>query len=614
MDKYRECQLKDVRLEGVLGAKMSRFFQHRILSDFARTEIIGEARCPIENRDDDLGMKAGGRWRGEFWGKQMLSAVRVADYTRDPGLLDFIVKECRRVISFQDEDGYLGSYTDKERVAFTPETLKIIMEDPAFGWTCLWNLWNRKYLIWAMLMAYKVTGEKDILDSVRRQMDQWIDMMHRLGVSLCDTGSTEFLGVASMSVLKPLVMLYEETQDRKYLDYAAEMLPDWDREDGTGVNFFRNAFLDKPLFQWIPKPAIWAKSYELMSCLDGLLEYYRATGEKRCLDTVAAIHDNLAKSEANPIGDVGYVDKFIGAAEYPNAATELCDTIHWIRLSCDLFLITGKDKYLDDMEVAYLNAFLGGVYRDGTWTAFSVRGAVRHEPNWQCNCAYNHCCVNNAPRTFMDMAAATVSRDAEGVFQVNFYQDATATLDDVTFQIRGNYPVGHHVTVTVSDPAAKVRFRKPGWCPNMDVKRAGDTYVLTFDMAPRIVERPQKCRKDDEAWAHNRYLLQPLYPSDHVVKEYRTTMAATMMYGPLVLARALRAGTPLEKLHAADTVNGQGCALKVTPRESEFCWGAWDAEILKDGRVLDSFPVCDFQSAADSPFAGPTGNVFSIWV
>ena len=143
MDKYRECQLKDVRLEGVLGAKMSRFFQHRILSDFAKTEIIGEARCPIENRDDDLGMKAGGRWRGEFWGKQMLSAARVADYTRDPELLGFIVKECRRVISFQDEDGYLGSYTDKERVAFTPETLKIIMEDSAFGWTCLWNLWNR---------------------------------------------------------------------------------------------------------------------------------------------------------------------------------------------------------------------------------------------------------------------------------------------------------------------------------------------------------------------------------------------------------------------------------------------------------------------------------------
>ena len=91
---------------------------------------------------------------------------------------------------------------------FVPETKKIIMEDPAFGWTCLWNLWNRKYLIWAMLMAYKVTGEKDILDSVRRQMDQWIDMMHRLGVSLCDTGSTDFLGVASMSVLKPLVMLW----------------------------------------------------------------------------------------------------------------------------------------------------------------------------------------------------------------------------------------------------------------------------------------------------------------------------------------------------------------------------------------------------------------------
>ncbi len=614
MDKYRECQLKDVRLEGVPGLKMSRFFQHRLLSEFAKSDIIGEARSPIENRDDDLGMNAGGMWRGEFWGKQMLSAARVADYTRDPEFLDFIEKECLRVMKFQDADGYLGSYTDKERVAFTPETEALIMSNPSFGWHCLWNLWNRKYLMWAMLMVYKVTKNQDILKSVQRQMDQWIDMMHRLGISLIDSGCSEFLGVASMSVLKPLVMLYEETQDKKYLDYAAEMLPDWDREDGFGVNFFRNAFQEKPLFQWMPNPQRWAKCYEMMSCLDGLLEYYRVTGEKRCLDVVVAIHENLAKSELNPMGDVGYVDKFIGSVHYPNTSTELCDTIHWIRLSYDLFLITGEDKYLDTMEIAYLNAFLAGVYRDGTWAAFSVRGAVRHEANFQCNCAYNHCCVNNVPRTFMDMAAGTVSRDADGVFQVNFFQDATATLDGVTFTIRGNYPVGNQVTVTVSDATAKVRFRKPGWCPKMEVTEVNGVYTLTFDMAPRIVDRLEECYPADAPWPHDRYMLIPLSPNDQVIKHYRSTMAATMMYGPLVLARALRAGTPKEQLHCTDTVNGKGCTLKVTPRETNICWGAWDAEIQKDGKTIDTFPVCDFQSSADSPYAGPTGNVFSIWV
>ncbi|MBO7619996.1 MAG: hypothetical protein J6T06_05755 [Victivallales bacterium] len=44
MDKYRDCQLKDVRLEGVPGEKMDRFLQFRVLSDFAKKDIFGEAR------------------------------------------------------------------------------------------------------------------------------------------------------------------------------------------------------------------------------------------------------------------------------------------------------------------------------------------------------------------------------------------------------------------------------------------------------------------------------------------------------------------------------------------------------------------------------------------
>ncbi|MBR6057806.1 MAG: glycoside hydrolase family 127 protein, partial [Victivallales bacterium] len=221
MDKYRDCQLKDVRLEGVPGEKMDRFLQFRVLSDFAKKDIFGEARSPIERRDDDEGMPAGGMWRGEFWGKLMLSAARVADYTQDAELLQFIKDECHRLMALQDDDGYLGSYTDKERVAFTEETGRMMDQNPAFGWHCLWNLWNRKYLIWAMLMVAKVTKDQAIMDSVIRQMDQWIDMMHRLGIPLYVTGNDQIMGVASMSVLKPLVMLYEETQNKKYLDYAA---------------------------------------------------------------------------------------------------------------------------------------------------------------------------------------------------------------------------------------------------------------------------------------------------------------------------------------------------------------------------------------------------------
>ena len=308
--------LRDVRLEGWLGEKMDRFIARRLVEPFMREQVFDEARQAFEFRDDDEA-KVGGLWRGEFWGKEMLSSARVADYLQDREFLSFVREECHRLIKYQDADGYLGSYADKGFVHVRDRDACL----KKFGWLPNWNLWNRKYCIWGMLMAHKVTGDKTILDSVVAQMDNWIDAVRRNGVPLCDTGNPGIYGLAPMSILKPLLMVYEETGERKYLDFAAEQLLYWDRADGHCPNFFRNAPTGKALHTWYPEPEKWAKSYEMMSCLDGILEYYRVTGERRCLDTVVQIRDLLDKYESNPLGGVGFVDKFVGAASRVNGAS-----------------------------------------------------------------------------------------------------------------------------------------------------------------------------------------------------------------------------------------------------------------------------------------------------
>ncbi len=449
-DAMKTPRLRDVRLKGVPAAKMNDLIRARLTSDFAKLNVFAEARRAFVDRDDDV-KGHGGVWRGEFWGKQMLSAARVADYLADPAFTKFVQEECHRLMATQDPDGYLGSYKDKELVSITdPEQTR-----KTYGWYPVWNIWNRKYAMWGMLMAYKATGDREIFASVERQMKQLIGMLHRRNLKLHDTGTLTMHGLPSMSILKPLVMLYEETGDRAYLDFAAEMLPDWDRADGECPNFFRNATRE-PLHEWYPDPSDWAKTYEFLSCVDGLIEYYRATGDARCLETAKAIRDNLQRNELNVFGSVGFGDKIIGASLYCNALNEVCDVIHWIRLNVDLFLVTGDVKYLDIVEVAYFNGYLAGIWRGGAWGPFFIRGHKRHSEQRQCGYAYNHCCVNNLPRTFMDMASVTVTRDRKGTFHVNFYQDASVELDGVRFEIAGNYPVGNVVKVSVSDPAAKV--------------------------------------------------------------------------------------------------------------------------------------------------------------
>ena len=610
-DAMRGPELRDVRLGGRPAEKMNAFFGARMLSKHAQRDVFGEARRAFERRDDDA-KGHGGLWRGEFWGKLMLGTARVADYLQDPSLLSFVREECHRLMELQDDDGYLGSYADRELVSITdPAKTKSI-----YGWLPVWNLWNRKYAIWGMLAAYKATGDREILASVERQMDQWINMLERRGLALHDTGAGEMNGLPSMSVLKPLVLLYEETGRDRYLEYARKMLPDWDRDDNACPNFFRNAKRNVPLSEWYPRPENWAKSYELMSCLDGLLEYYRATGDARCLDAVSVIRDNLERTESNPLGSVGFGDKFIGGAKRVNALNEVCDAIHWIRLNLDLFLITGEDRYLDSMELAYFNCFLAGIHRSGEWGAFFVRGHGRHQDQRQCGYSYSHCCVNNVPRTFMDMASAAVTVDAKGVYHVNLYQDADVTLDGVKFGISGNYPVGSEVTVRTSRPV-DVKFRRPAWCAKIDVSRIDVGYSISFDMNPRILNRAVEPgpmdAPDDASWAFKRYSDNaPKGMNEDVKASWRRKAGALVMWGPLVLAKAQRAGATRAEVRDQSTVNGLGYEVKLTPLPADETWGLWEAVLSKPGEKPVRTRVCDFQSAGDDPSASGSDS-FSIW-
>ena len=614
-DVMRGPALKDVRLEGWLGAKMDTFISRRLVDPFMRNQVFDEARQAFAFRDDDEA-KVGGVWRGEFWGKEMLSSARVADYLQNKEFLAFVREECHRLMKHQDADGYLGSYADKDFIHIRDRDACM----KRFGWLPNWNLWNRKYCIWGMFMAYKATGDRAILASVVAQLDNWIDIVRHSGVPLCDTGAAAMNGMPPMSILKPLLMVYEETGKRKYLDFATEMLSLWDREDGRCPNFFRNAATGKALHTWYPEPQSWAKSYEMMSCLDGLLEYYRVTGERRCLDTVAKIRDLLDRYESNPLGGVGFVDKFVGAASRPNGASEVCDAIYWMRLNIDLFLITGVDRYLDSVEKCWYNNFFAGVDRDGLYGSFTVRALARHEHQLQCGYAYNHCCVNNVPRSFMDFASTVVTVDRDGTFHVNQYQDATVALDGVKFTIRGGYPVEGKVTVSVSDASRKVVFRKPTWCPRMDVKAEGGVYRLDFDMNLRLVAAAQVANPQDAAtlgatdrWAEDRHVTTPNKAVGRDVRrQYRKTPALALWNGPLLLAKSRRLGMTTEQLEDSASVIGKGYRPILTRIKSDRVMAAWDVRLVKEGEPDVTAKACDYQSAADARL-GDNFTWFTIW-
>ena len=68
-------------LHGEIGRRIAFYNERGVMSAHAREEVFAEARSYFRDQQDDA-LRVG-YWRGEFWGKLMLSAARVCRMTGD---------------------------------------------------------------------------------------------------------------------------------------------------------------------------------------------------------------------------------------------------------------------------------------------------------------------------------------------------------------------------------------------------------------------------------------------------------------------------------------------------------------------------------------------------
>ena len=543
--------LGSVRLTGEAQEKVDRFIDYRVRSEFAREVIFPEARQAFVDRDDDRIMLPEGQprhwglWKGEFWGKLMIAACRIADSDRDEKLKAFLHEEALKLVALQDEDGYLGTYSDKAYVKSIQAD--VMPTNTAVKGAWCWNLWCRKYTTWGLLSAWKLTGDRKLLTAAERSMDQELALLKSLGCRMIDTGT--FVGMPSCSTLKPLLLLYEETGKAAYLSAAKEIVADWKRADNRPPNLLRNASSGAPVADWYPSPWKWAKAYEMMSCFEGLVEYYRVTGEPDILSAAEGFSDLLFAHELNPMMTVGYNDQFASAASLPNGVSEPCDTVHWIRLNHDLWRETGKAKYVDRMELAYYNAFMAAIRKDGRWAMRAIRSHGHHTETPGDNGMTNqHCCVNNLPRTQADVAETVVAEGTDGALYVAFFNDAAVDADFGTREITGGYPFnGGRIRFDFDLKRPRtVKFRIPSWTAKSypaaqdgwlaaALPAGRSQYELNFDMTVRRVEA-KRAPLEPAEWQTQMWTCYGR--AEDLVPAMRTARGIECLRGPVVLAKA----------------------------------------------------------------------------
>ena len=211
----------------------------------------------VQQFREDADFDAG--WRGDFWGKMMRGASLVCDYTGDEELYQILKTTILDMIASADESGRISSYAPNHEFDG-------------------WDLWSRKYVLLGMEYFLEICKEESlkeqIIHSMRRQADYIIKYIgDGEGQKPITMATRHWRGLNSSSILEPMVWLYNLTGEKKYFDFAAYIVSC----GGTDVaNFFDLAYQNELQLHQYPV----TKAYEMISCFEGLLEYYKITGEE----------------------------------------------------------------------------------------------------------------------------------------------------------------------------------------------------------------------------------------------------------------------------------------------------------------------------------------------
>ena len=604
-----------VKLTGKTGELTDRVICRRINSEYARNTVYRETIEAFRNKIDDASGVIG-IWQGEYWGKWVISAVRAAEYTGNAELKSFIRSAAYELISLQDADGCISTYKDPLFFnAAPPEEVKKVLGVES-DWN--WNIWCRKYTLWGLLESYRLLQEKPILDSALKLADNLIGSLGKKQIDLRHTGT--FCGLASCSILKPVLQLYQYSGESRFMDFARQIVDSWRKEDGTVPNLIANAFSGNPLHQWYPEKGFWTKAYEMMSCVDGLLLYSEITGDTTILQAAENLYGLIREHESNCVGSVGFNDQFQNARIYLNSISEPCDAIHWMRMCFELFKLTGKVRYMETFEHTFLNAFLAGITRDGKWGMRAVRSSGHHmtAPE-QAKMHYNHCCVNNLPRGLFN-AAESCFMAGENCAAVNMYIpfSADGVLPDgnqVQLTLSGDVLSGDKVVIEVAaSRELTLKLRVPQWSTENRFTVNGKD--ITADSEYAAVVLPSGNSRIEAEFKLAVYLEN--FPADGEVAELpqwhqhrymeggnseglplHDSPKALLHAGALLMARSKLIGDNAENMfHSPSMANGNfNCSLKKTDDPDTLA--QFTAEFTASDGSVRVEKVCDYASAGN---------------
>lgn len=457
---------------------------------------------------------------GEMWGKAVRSGCMFYRYTHDAELKSILDKTVADLLTTQDANG---------SISCTPADKQPGSENG--------DLWERKYVMLGLEEYYAhVDSSPAVLEALKRHADCIIAQVGHapkreitdLGWSATNIGA-EPCHIESSTLLEPFMRLFNLTGEQRYLDFATYIV----ESGGTKhYNLIELACANTPPYLM---SGHYPKAYEMMSLFEGLVEYYRVTGDAKCRQAFLNLYNNIRTREITIIGNGGADRPFhpyVAGEAWGNTAfeqtnpaitrmMETCVGVTWMKFCSQVLRLTGDPTAMDEIEKYVYNGLLGAMKPSGDGFSYvnllNGNKVVNYGWGWKFNGFYVTCCNLNGPMGLAYIPYVAVMEDGSGPV-VNLYNAGSVNTrtpggQPLHLTLDTEFPLSGKVVISIS-PEQKEKFtvklRIPAWSKGtvlavngkrMEVTAGtyaaitrkwskGDTVELTFDMACRLVDAP----------------------------------------------------------------------------------------------------------------------------
>jgi hypothetical protein len=349
----------------------------------------------------------------------------------------------------------------------------------------------------------------------------------------------------------------------------------------------------------------------MLSCLNGALELYRTTGDRKLLDAALNAWQDIVDHRLYLSGEASYCELFRDEHDFPNNNNvgETCVTVTWLQFNAQLLRLTGESRFAEQLERVTLNQLFGAQQPDGSAWGYYVQLEGKKPYSRTLD---GHCCLSSGPRGIALLPTFAVTTDAEGVV-VNLFDSGAAqlTLRDgslVKVAIETLYPTDGRIRLTIHPATPKefaVKVRVPKWSQESyttspDAVSSSDGYTVWR----RKWETGDKVKLELK--------LEPrLMVGDHLNQG-----KAAIMFGPLVLAadEALLAGAehPFNNLAL---LKADLATLDIAPEAAPIDERTWPGAQRFEVKAIDRREKTSFVTRL-VPFAdaGMTGSRYKVWL